>query len=113
MLANDMIHNIARLLKEIEKSDLTEFNEYEMSNIKLIRKDYDKKVKVPTELVEESSRLNAEGFGLWVQAKTESDFTKFAPILKKWIALRKKIVSYTHPNVENVYDAVSITILCG
>jgi carboxypeptidase Taq len=90
---------------EIEQKDLSEFNEYEVSNLKLIRKSYDKKVKVPTELVEESSRLSAEGFRLWVEAKKESNFAKFAPILKKWIDLRKQIAGYTHPG-ENVYDAV-------
>ncbi|KAL0491522.1 carboxypeptidase [Acrasis kona] len=97
--------SINEYLQELEKSDLNELNEYERKNVYLIRKDYDKKVKVPKNLVEECSKLSSTGFQCWVEAKKESNFSKFAPILKRWIELRKEIAALVHPKLP-VYDAL-------
>ena len=55
-----------------------------------VKKDYDRQVKLPARLVEELARACSEGHQIWVEARRENDFSKFAPALKKIIRLKQE-----------------------
>ena len=62
--------------------------------IREIRRDYDKAVKIPQDLVEEISRHSSLCHETWVKAREAADFTMFAPHLEKMLGLVRKQAEY-------------------
>src|SRR5690348_11471187 len=60
--------------------------------IALVRRDYEKAVKVPASLRAAMTRAAAEARPLWVRAKTESDFPFFLPALERIVELKLQYV---------------------
>jgi len=54
------------------------------------RRDYDRVVKLPVELAAEKARLSSEGYHVWAAARKSRDFSAFAPILEKHLALARR-----------------------
>ena len=71
--------------------------------IKVLDRHYQKSVKVPPELVAESSKAAAMGQQAWAEAKGKSDFSIFEPHLKKIVELRKKYAMIFKP-FDHIYD---------
>jgi carboxypeptidase Taq len=71
--------------------------------VKEIRRDRDKRCKVPAEWVAEANRARAIGFAEWEKAKKASDFPRFAPFLEKILALTRQYVEFFAP-YDHVYD---------
>ncbi len=59
------------------------------ATIRELKRDYDKRVRLPSTLVEELARAGSVGQTIWVQARRENDFSRFAPHLKKIFELKK------------------------
>ncbi len=62
-------------------------------------------LKIPIDIVQEHARTTAEAFMVWQQAKTNNDFSLFAPQLEKIVQLTQVIadkLGYQH----NPYDAL-------
>lgn len=55
-----------------------------------VKKDYDRQVKLPARLVEELARACSQGHQIWVEARRDNDFAKFAPALKTIIKLKQE-----------------------
>lgn len=55
-----------------------------------LKRDYDKKSKLPQALVEELARLSVIGQQVWAEARKANDFARFQPILEKTIELKKQ-----------------------
>src|ERR1041384_4989326 len=47
--------------------------------LRVTKRDYGLATKIPASLVEEKSKLSAEGHEIWVKARTNNDFKSFAP----------------------------------
>ncbi len=97
---------IGELLSELEQSDLMK-DEYspEAVNIRETRHQYDKQTKLPTDLVEEITRVTTLAQGEWVTARKNSDFKQFLPWLEKVVDLqRKKAEAYGYEG--EPYDAL-------
>jgi carboxypeptidase Taq len=58
--------------------------------IRHLKRQRDKKVKLPRSLVEELTRTAVLGQLAWQEAKKDDDFPKFRPYLEKMIALKKQ-----------------------
>ena len=58
--------------------------------VRLARRDYDKATKLPSRLVEETSRATALAEPAWARARAGSDWAAFAPLLEKIVALRRE-----------------------
>ncbi|MDZ7618810.1 MAG: carboxypeptidase M32, partial [Patescibacteria group bacterium] len=58
--------------------------------VRLLRRDRDKAVKLPTSLVEELSRTAVLGQQAWEAARRDSDFAAFLPMLEKTIELKRR-----------------------
>ncbi|MCI0629294.1 MAG: carboxypeptidase M32 [Phycisphaerales bacterium] len=77
-------------------------------NAREIRHDYDRKTRLPAELVEEEARLSSTGLHVWRGARQESDFSKFRPCLESMVdLLRRKAKYYGYPKGGEPWDALA------
>ncbi len=97
---------MGELLGELAQSDLMkdEFSD-EAVNIREIKHDYDKEVKIPQKLVEEFTHTTTMSQGVWSQARGENDFPKFLPWLEKIVKLcRERAECFGYE--KEAYDAL-------
>ena len=89
-----------------EDSDLVEDVHGETATvIRQLRRDYQKRVKLPQSLVEELARATVLGQQAWVQARQADDFASFIPVLTTIIDLKRQqaeAIGYE----ESPYDAL-------
>jgi carboxypeptidase Taq len=55
-----------------------------------LRRDYDRKTKLPQSLVEELAKLSVLGQQVWAEARKANDFPRFQPILQRTIELKRR-----------------------
>ncbi|MEO5644207.1 MAG: carboxypeptidase M32 [Bacteroidia bacterium] len=104
-ISHDMFtaESLGKVLELLEKDD--SLNEIQKNNTRQTRKDYLKAKKYTRAFVEEMSQSISEAFNAWQEAKSKSDFSIFAPKLKKLIELKRKeceMLGYK----EHAYDAL-------
>ena len=58
--------------------------------IRQLKREYEKKTRLPQALVEELSRTAVLGQQVWVEARKADDFKKFQPILEKTLGLKRQ-----------------------
>jgi carboxypeptidase Taq len=59
------------------------------ATIRELKREYDKKVKLPQALVEEITRTSVLGQQAWVEARKNDDFRSFQPLLEKMVGLKR------------------------
>ncbi len=75
----------------LASSEVTEAPESDPAvTLKRLKRDYDKKTKLPARLVEELARTAVLGQSQWDRARAEDDFDSFAPVLEKVFALKRE-----------------------
>ncbi len=75
--------------------------------VREVKKDRDKEVKLPTELVRKLTETSAKAHHIWVEARERSEFAMFAPILKELVELSKqKAEAIGYPEGGVPYDAL-------
>src|SRR5262245_47750840 len=75
------------------------------ANIREIKRNYDRAVKLPKDLVEELARVTTRAQQVWQEARAANDFASFCPWLERVIALKRReadAVGYK----EHPYDAL-------
>jgi carboxypeptidase Taq len=93
-----------RLLDELRPlEDSLEPDSDDGALLRLVRRDYEKAVRVPTELRAEMTRAAARARPVWVKARAESDFQQFLPALERNVELRHEYVG-CFDNVDEPYD---------
>jgi carboxypeptidase Taq len=93
-----------RLLEELRPlQDSLEPDSDDGALLRLVRRDYEKAVRVPTELRAEMTRAGARARPVWVKARAESDFQQFLPALERNVELRHEYVA-CFDDVEEPYD---------
>jgi carboxypeptidase Taq len=55
-----------------------------------LRRDYDRKTKLPQSLVEEIAKLSVLGQQLWVEARKANDWPRFRPLLERMVELKRQ-----------------------
>jgi len=84
---------IGRLLDELAPhEDSLDYDSDDASLIRLVRRDWEKARRVPSELRAEMTRAASLAMPVWVQARQESDFSQFLPALRTNIELRRRYV---------------------
>lgn len=58
-----------------------------------LKRDYERKTKLPQALVEELAKLSVLGQQLWVEARKANDFARFRPLLERTIELKRQEAS--------------------
>jgi carboxypeptidase Taq len=79
------------LLTQLAESELAkDLHSDSGTTIRQLKRDYDKRCKLPQKLVEELTRASVLGQQAWVKARSANDFVQFAPHLSKIIELKRQ-----------------------
>src|SRR5918996_6157608 len=82
---------LGELLDELEGSSyLSDVESPEAVNVRELRRDYDRFVRLPRKLVEDLARTTARAQHAWAAARAASDFEPFRPHLEKIVALKRE-----------------------
>jgi carboxypeptidase Taq len=82
---------LGHLLSQLAESDLAKDPHSDSgATIRELKRQYDKRVKLPQSLVEELTRASVLGQQAWVKARQDNDFTQFAPHVEKLYHLKRQ-----------------------
>ncbi|MDL5361796.1 carboxypeptidase M32 [Halalkalicoccus sp. NIPERK01] len=84
----------------LDELDAADLDDERAAMVREIRRQYERKTRVPTELVEEISRATSEALPKWKEAKAEDDFSIFAPVLEELIDLQKEYAAHVDPDAD-------------
>ena len=73
-------------------------------NIREAQRNVARATKVPKKLVQEMAKLSSQSHLVWVAARKENKFSDFAPVLKRFLELKKEWAQCVFPNMDS-YDA--------
>jgi len=77
-------------------------------NIHELRRDYDRKTKLPASLVEEEAKLASLAQHTWAEARRDMNFPQFAPLLEQIVdLLRRKAECYGWAESGEPWDALA------
>src|SRR3954467_7003300 len=97
---------LGELLAELSAGDLMKDRHSDAATtIRELKRQYDKRVKLPQSLVEELTRASVLGQQAWVKARQDNDFATFAPHAEKLFHLKRQqaeCLGYC----DNPYDAL-------
>jgi carboxypeptidase Taq len=84
---------LGRLLEQAEERQ-EGFSVAEQALVRVMRRQYEQNIRMPEEFVAEFSRLTSRALMVWTQARRQSDFRMFAPLLKEIIAKSRQKADY-------------------
>lgn len=95
-----------RLLEgaEREAGDLSPDSD-EAATVRVVRRDFDKSVKIPTGLVTEMAKATTHAHETWVKARQGDDYAAFAPTLDKLLDLSRQVAEHLGYE-DRLYDAL-------
>jgi carboxypeptidase Taq len=95
---------IGRLLDELEPYVAQlDPDSFDARLVRVIKRNYDKEVKVPSEWVTEFSIVTTNAYEAWGKARAENNFPHFEPHLEKILDLAHRYASFFAP-YDHVYD---------
>jgi carboxypeptidase Taq len=95
---------VGRLLDELEPwAAQLPPDSTEARLIKVTRREYEKKTKVPPEMVAEFAQITTAAHQAWQEARAESNFARFQPHLEKVVDWRRRYAALFAP-YDHVYD---------
>lgn len=98
---------IGDLLAACEADGALRANSAAQANLREIRRDYDRSLRLPEELVAEISETSSRAIEAWKHAREQSDFKSFLPWLERQLHLQqRKAECYGVPPGGELYDAL-------
>lgn len=98
---------VGDLLACLEASDLISNPESaEAVNVREIRRSFDRKTKLPRELVEELARVTSTAQHEWIASRRNHDFKRFLPWLEQIVTLKRREADCVAPSSGDRYDAL-------
>ena len=97
---------IGELLKKLEAGSVNELGDEGKRNVELWRKDYDKKTKIPADLVAELTKHRTLTLSVWQEAKTKNEWSLFLPNLEKMVELMRKYAKALDTGKDELYDVL-------
>ena len=77
---------IGELLAKIDAGSLSE---PEQANVREIRRNYDRALRIPVSLVEKSASLSIRAHEAWQKARATNDFPLFLPFLEQFVEIKR------------------------
>lgn len=74
------------LIEELSEADL---DEWDRASVREAKREHDRVTKVPESLVRELARARTLTYAAWVEARKNSDFESFAPLLEKLVSIKR------------------------
>ena len=84
------IGRLLERLKPLEES--LDYDSDDAGLIRVVRRDWEKQSRVPTELRADMIRAGALGNQIWIEAREKSDFAMFLPALERNLELKRQYV---------------------
>lgn len=100
---------ISKLSAQIEKDGSDSggaLDEWARANVREAARDFARASAVPKELAQKKAQLESTAYAAWLEARSKSDFSIFAPALSEWIELCKKIAKAIDPEAPTPYDVL-------
>lgn len=91
-------------LNELAVTGYADFAAAQQCNIREALRSYELETKVPKRLVQELAELGSRGHGIWVAARQENKFADFAPVLQRFLHLKREWAQHVLPDLDP-YDA--------
>ncbi len=94
-------------LSELANSELAHPSDSPVAaSIRGLKRDFDKSVQLPLDLVTRTARAVTVGQQIWSLAKPKNDYAAFLPILKEIVALRREEATILSKNHACKYDSL-------
>lgn len=84
---------IGAVLAELEGA-LADLDQDHQVVVREARQDFDRVTKLPAEFVEEKARHSSAAYHAWTKARTDREFTPYAPFIEKHLELAKREAEY-------------------
>jgi carboxypeptidase Taq len=95
---------LGRLLDALQPfAESLEPDSFEASLIRVVRRDYEKAVRIPPKFMEEFNNHQAQSFQVWITARARNDFAAVRPYLEKTLELSRRLANY-FPGYEHIAD---------
>lgn len=98
----------AKLLEEAEsRLGALDFDSDEASLVRHTRREFDRATAISSDLLTESIRASSDGYGTWVGARANADFSAFLPALERILEVNKRFVQAyrtLNPDAAEDYD---------
>ena len=86
---------LGALLDELEASSL---DDEQRAVVREVRREQERAVRVPTDLIERISTASSEALTAWREAKEADDFDAFAPHLEELVELKRRYADHVDPD---------------
>jgi carboxypeptidase Taq len=97
---------LGALLEELrELEDDSEPESFEASVVRVARRDFEKRRRVPSDLRAEMTRAGSIGYTAWLEAREAADYEIFRPHLERRIELAREYVA-CHEPYDDPYDVL-------
>ena len=100
LTSDELAGLLAKLEPEVDAQD-----HVAATNVREVRREHDRAVKVPTDLVKRIAKATALARDAWVPARKDSDFPRFAPHLENLLELKREVADRVGWDSEP-YDAL-------
>ncbi|MEE2924009.1 MAG: carboxypeptidase M32 [bacterium] len=91
------------LINNLVQQGEDKFDAHQWCNLKESQRSFEESTKLPEEIIVEMTKLSSAGHSLWVESKQKNHFPTFAPILKKFVEIRRKVADILYPD-KHPYD---------
>ncbi len=97
---------IGRLLDKVQRwADILDSNSDAAGFLRIVRRKYDNKRRVPKEFIERRSRHLSDTYQAWTRARANDDFAAVLPYLERTLELGREYAAF-FPEAEHVLDPV-------
>ena len=94
---------LGEILQELaEKVDISSADQ---ALVRVLRREYDKNIKLPEKFVADFAKLTSEALPVWVNARKHNDFKQFLPMLERVISMCRQQTDFLGFD-EHPYDAL-------
>jgi len=94
------------LLEAAEEENTAQGDSFEAANLRLARRDFDRAVKLPGDLVRELTRVTSLARRAWAEARDRDDFAAFLPWLEQVLDLTRRSAAILAEGDQAPYDAL-------
>lgn len=99
----ELLAGLEKAAKATEPSP--SLDEWALANVREASRDFARASAIPKELAQKKAALESSAYAAWLEARSKSDFTIFAPALKEWIELCQEIAKKIAPDAPT-YDTL-------
>ncbi|MFW5964223.1 MAG: carboxypeptidase M32 [Natronomonas sp.] len=98
-VAHDILvdDDVAENLDDLEDADLPA---EEAAVVREIRRQHERKARVPTDLVTEISEATSDAHPVWQEAKANDDWDTFAPTVERLLELKREYAEHIDPDAD-------------